>query len=207
MKHKTTTDAPSVYTPEVIELVRLGVGLLALLEGARSPRKTIEPLLQLLPRLYAQTLTLPAYLYDWEEDRLEEYVSEDSYDSLRARLASVLGEADAFLVPIIEEGVWRADCSQLTISECIADVYQHLGNLLGIIRAENTEAVPAAIGRYLLYFREYWGRQLLLALHALHEAHATLPEEDEDEEDNEAISQGEIPDLYSDLDDDDDEDY
>lgn len=202
--NQTTTDLPSVYTPELIDLVRLGVGFMSLLEQDTTQRKTIEQLLLLLPRLYTQTRLLPNYLYDWEEDLLEEYISEESYEVIRERLSHKFGATDAFLVPLVEEGVYRSDCTQLTISECVADIYQHLGNLLGIIRAENTEAVPAAIGRYLLYFREYWGRQLLLALPALHDALWQLAEQ-EDEEDEELLNDAPNEDelnLYNDLDDD-----
>lgn len=208
--NKTNTDTSSVYTPELIELVRLGVAFVTLLEQGQGKRQIVGQLLQLLPRLYTQTLLQPAYLFDWEMDYIEEYVTEDGYDHIRQRLAHLLGDADAFLVPSLEDGVYDSDYTQLTISECVADVYQHLGNLLGIIRAENTEAVPAAIGRYLLLWREHWGRQLLLALPALHEIYCALGEEEDDEE---AMSEDAEPniddselDFYSDLDDSEDKD-
>lgn len=202
----TTADTPSVYTPELIDLVRLGVAFVGLLERDEARRHLTEQLLQLLPRLYAQTLLLPTYFYDPDEDYIEEYIREESYEAVRERLRLTLGEADAFLVPLIEGGVYRSDCTQLTISECLADVYQHLGNLLGVIRAENAEAVPASVGRYLLYFREYWGRQLLLALPALHEALLQLAPGDEDEDEEHSTQGDDLLDLYSDLDDDDEDD-
>lgn len=202
----TRADAPSVYTPELIDLVRLGVAFVGLLERGEGGRQLTEQLLQLLPRLYAQTLLLPTYFYDPDEDYIEEYIREESYEVVRERLRLALGEADAFLVPLIEGGVYGSDCTQLTISECLADVYQHLGNLLGVIRAENAEAVPASVGRYLLYFREYWGRQLLLALPALHEALLQLAPGDEDEDEEHSTQGDDLLDLYSDLDDDDEDD-
>lgn len=202
----TTADTPSVYTPELIDLVRLGVAFVGLLERDEARRQLTEQLLQLLPRLYAQTLLLPTYFYDPDEDYIEEYIREESYEVVRERLRLALGEADAFLVPLIEGGVYGSDCTQLTISECLADVYQHLGNLLGIIRAENAEAVPAAVGRYLLYFREYWGRQLLLALPALHESFVQLAPGDENEDEEHSTQGDDLLDLYSDLDDDDEDD-
>ncbi|MDO4706999.1 MAG: DUF5063 domain-containing protein [Porphyromonadaceae bacterium] len=202
--NKTDTNTSGVYTPELIDLVRLGVAFLGLLEQRESQHKVIDKLLQLLPRIYAQTLLLPEYFYDWEEELLEEYVREESYEAVRSQLAETLGQADAFLVPLIEDGVYRSDCTQLTISECVADIYQHLGNLLGIIRSENTAAVPPAIGRYLLYFEEYWGRQLLVALPALNEARRMLRVQDEEEE--ESTVESEEIDLYNALDDYDNDD-
>lgn len=202
----TTADTPSVYTPELIDLVRLGVAFVGLLERDEARRHLTEQLLQLLPRIYTQTLLLPTYFYDPDEDYIEEYIREESYEVVRERLRLTLGEADAFLVPLIEGGVYGSDCTQLTISECLADVYQHLGNLLGVIRAENAEAVPASVGRYLLYFREYWGRQLLLALPALHEALLQLAPGDEDEDEEHSTQGDDLLDLYSDLDDDDEDD-
>ena len=56
-----------------------------------------------------------------------------------------------------------------SIGECLADVYQQVGNLLGVVRQSNDRAIPQAIGRCLTYFGEYWGNRLLAAAGALHE--------------------------------------
>lgn len=198
---KSGTTSSSVYTAELIDLVRLGVALATLLERGGSPREVRGQLLQLLPRVYAQTLLLPSYFYDWEEDFIEEYITEEAYEEVRERLAATMGSGDAFLVPQLTQATYGEESVQLTISECLADVYQHLGNLLGIIKEENTEAVPAAIGRYLLYWREHWGRQLLLALTALHQIHTSNIEEEEDETEDEDYETDEAQDILAYLED------
>lgn len=200
-------NSSSYYTSELIDLVRLGVAFATLVEQRDAePKELTERLLQLLPRIYAQTLLMPSYLYDPDEDYIEEYITEDSYEEVRSRLASLLGEHDAFLAPQVVDSTYGEESIQLTISECLADVYQHIGNLLGIIKAENTEAVPVAVGRYLLYWREYWGRQLLLSLSALHEVYVSSPyeeiEEDEERGDNDT---DEVDDIFAYMQEEDDE--
>lgn len=171
----------SLYTQEVLEFAAVGVKTAALLEQATEQRALIEGLLRLLPQLYLCTLQLPSYLYSPEEDFIPEAVTEDAYERVRLRLASSLGEADSFLSSQSEEMQYSDTPLAAFVSEYLADVYQHIGNLLGILRDENEQALPDAIGRCLLYFHEYWGAHLLEALTALHHIHTKILQEDTDD--------------------------
>lgn len=172
----------NLYTPELIDFARTGVELAALLEQGGQRREVIRRLIELLPRLYAQMLRLPEYFYSSDEDYIEEYITQEGYDRVRTRLEHILGEYDSYLTTFSPEMQYSDTPLASTISEALADVYQHIGNLLGILRAENTIALPAAIGRCYLYWREHWGVQLLSALSALHQVYTmSLPEQDEED--------------------------
>ena len=77
------------------------------------------------------------------------------------------------------------------ISEGLSDVYQQVGNLLGILRDENEEALPAAVGRCRHYFHEYWGQALLESLTALHRIYTSQLQTQDDDKDEPEESFGE----------------
>lgn len=172
----------SIYSPQLIEFASVGVEFAGLVERAEDLRALLQGCLRTLPRLYSLMLTLPAYLYDAETDYIEEYISEHSYDRVRLRLSDLLGEYDTYLTTLAD-GVEYTETAVLAfISEQLADVYQHIGNLLGILREENEQALPLAIGRCHLYWREHWGASVCSVLGALHQAYLSLPEEDLEED-------------------------
>lgn len=159
----------SIYTPELIAFTQTGVELASLLEQRGDKKLFIQHLLRLLPRLYSLMLSLPSYFYNPEEDFVEEYVSEQSYERLRQAVAELLGAEDLYLSTITEDMQYSDTPIATSLSEQLADIYQHVGNLLGIIRQENILALPAAIGRCRMYWQEHWGLALISAMGALHQ--------------------------------------
>lgn len=183
------TEARSLYTTEIIEFAALGVRLASLLEQGAEKPQFVQGLVELLPQIYLQMLRLPAYLYDPELDYIEEYITEDSYERVRTQAAELLGEDDAYLSAQRSEMQYSDTPLAAFISEDLADIYQHVGNLLGILRDENEEALLSAVGRCRYYFLDYWGAKLLEALTALHSIYTTQlanedAGEDEDQDDN-----------------------
>lgn len=168
-QHQTT-----IYTPALIELATCGVRLASLLEQGAERRQYVRQAIELLPRIYSLTLTLPDYLYDPELDYIEEYISEASYDLVRTKAEEILGEEDLYLTTLSSDMQYSDTPLARHISEMLADIYQHVGNLLGILRAQNDAALPAAIGRYQLYWREHWGLALISAMGALHQIYTTM---------------------------------
>ena len=175
----------SLYTKEVLEFAAVGVKFASLLEQASSlgERAFIQEAILVLPQLYLSTLRLPDYLYSPEEDYIEEFVTEETYEGVRLRVAELLGEKDSFLSCQAEEMQYSDTPLAAFVSEYLADVYQQTVNLLGILRDENEEALPAAIGRCLFHFHSYYGLHLLEALTALHRLHTQLQSSSDDEED------------------------
>lgn len=171
----------TLYTAELIEFATIGVEFASLLERGGELRATTRRLLELLPRLYAQMLRLPDYFYSSDEDYIEEYITQDAYDRVRHRLEQLFGSSDAYLSTSLPDMQYSDTPLAMTLSEALADVYQHVGNLLGILREQNEVALPAAIGRCYLYWREHWGGQLLSALPALHQLYLEQGGDEDDE--------------------------
>lgn len=171
-----------LYTPELIQLASIGVEYASLLEQGAELKLFVRKSLTTLPRIYSLMHLLPEYIYDPDLDYIEEYISEHSYERVRERMASILGERDSYLTTTPESLQMSETPILYHVSEQLADVYQHLGNLLGILREENELALPAAIGRCQLYWQEYWGASLLSALRALHDIHVDLISSDDDDE-------------------------
>lgn len=159
----------SIYTAELIAFAQVGVDFASLMEQGGDTKQVVQQLLQLLPRLYSLMLSLPNYFYNPDEDFIEEYISEPAYERVRERWKHLLGTDDLHLSNLSADMQYSDAPVALSLSEQLADIYQHVGNLLGIIRERNDLALPAAIGRCRLYWQEHWGLALISALGALHQ--------------------------------------
>ena len=84
----------SLYTQEVLEFAAVGVKFAGLMEQASTfeKRQFVHETVLILPQLYLSTLRLPDYLYSPEQDYIEEFVTEETYETVRLRLAELLGE-------------------------------------------------------------------------------------------------------------------
>lgn len=56
-----------------------------------------------------------------------------------------------------------------TVSECLADVYQQLRELVATFKEEEEEAMGVALSETVAEFRLQWGQKLLNALRAIHD--------------------------------------
>lgn len=163
-----------LYTPELIAFAQSGVRFASLLEQCKDKHQLIAELVQVLPRLYSLTLALPEYAYDIEFDLIEEYITEQQYEHIRTQVETLLGNDDVYLGNSPESMTYPDELTTLHLSEQLADIYQQVGNLLGVLKAENTVALPSAIGKCLYYWQEYWGATLLSSLGAIHQLYLPL---------------------------------
>ncbi|SUB89084.1 Uncharacterised protein [Porphyromonas macacae] len=168
MKRKENSSA-GFMGKEIIEFATVGVNFAAMMEQASdfTPSEFVSRLTRILGLLYVKTALLPAYEYD-PENYVEDYVDEDTYNLLMGKVSSLLGNYNTFLTATHNDMQYSDAPIAANIAEYLADVYQNVVNLLGIIREENEMALLSAIGRCRHYFAEYWGEHLLAALTALH---------------------------------------
>jgi hypothetical protein len=134
-----------------------------------SPHNFIDTGCKLLPLLYIKASLLPSQ--DTDKDAwLEEGVTEDMYESVRSEIAAMLGEHDSYLETFNPDMPYSDTPLAAFISESIADVYQDVGNFcLQLQQWEgNDEVARQAVEICSEAFRNYWGKQLLSALKALH---------------------------------------
>ncbi len=170
-------------TNEVLEFATVAVPFCALLhEAEKTPRADfLDRLLKILPLLYLKSSLLPSEGYSEDADELfallPDSVSEEEYAYIQRNIEDLLEEDDLFLETLSEEMQYSDIPLTARISECLADVYQPVGNLVGILRDENFVALPAALAFAQTQFQEYWGDRLLASLRALHKVRYKVGEE------------------------------
>ncbi len=177
-----------LYQSQTLVFAKAGVDYLKLVEQEQDKKEFILASLKLLPALYSQINNLPKKEYFEGFDFVPEYISEEGYELVRNRIKSLLDKYDNYRTIIGQAEEYDDTPFEANISEAMADVYQHVGNLLGIIKDQNEEALPLAIGRCKLYLKDYFGRPMLSALLALHQIYSsdsfvTLDEDNEQEDD------------------------
>lgn len=158
-----------IYERNTLEFVTVALEFCTFLENAGQSGLLdfADKAIKLLPLLYLKATLLPEVEED-DETELELMVTEDMYESVRSRLAALLGENDPYLETFHPDMQYSDTPIAAFISENLADVYQDTGNFISLFRQGNEEAMLQAIALCRNNFREFWGQQVLNALKALH---------------------------------------
>lgn len=171
-----------IYGKNAIEFVTVAAEICLFLENALQFEKNelLDRALKLFPLLYLKTSLVekPDMLLDEE---LEDFVTEDDYETIRQQVAQVLGYADRYLEVFNRDIQLSEDGIATDISEDMADIYQDLKNCLLRYQIGNEEIMNDALATCIGSFREYWGQRLVNCLRALHNAYYN--QENLDEED------------------------
>lgn len=133
-------------------------------------------LLKIIPILYQRGLTLPSssqafgsyYNESLGNDIVHPQVTELEYTQLRNKLELVFGNDDYFLETMSEEMQFTDAPITARISECLADVYQPVQNLIESVRTSYDDISFDEIIATGEGFQTYWGDRLLATLRALH---------------------------------------
>ena len=163
-----------LYAQPVIELVTVATEYCKYLEQCRGkePAELCRVMRALLPMVYLKAFLLPAV--DEPQGWTEHCVTEDDYDYVRSSVASVLGANDDFLDVFVEDFKYSEQPVLCTVSECLADVYQQLRELVEAFRQGYEDAMQATLYEMKEEFTLQWGQKLLNALRALHDVAAAL---------------------------------
>lgn len=140
-----------------------------------------ERVLDLLPRIYWNFFDLESELISIDEDGyLSTYVDDELYDSIRGRIASVMGNDDIYLETFEEDMRYSETPISASISEGMADIFQPLFNFVCVIRESEGEQMEEAFIQCKEDFVEYWSQTLCNILKALNNIkyNKTLNEED-----------------------------
>lgn len=127
----------------------------------------VDEMIRLLPRLYISACELPTDDFAVGEYYSSQSLTEDVYDSVRDKIAALMGEDDTYL-EVFEEDMKYSDTPiAASVSEGLADLYQVFYDL-----NESTVDAPADIREQALVgvresFAEYWSRTLTNVLRAL----------------------------------------
>ena len=158
-----------IYARNTLEFVTVALEYCTFVEhaGEKGIFDFVDTATKLLPLLYLKAALLPNVDYE-EEAAPELTVTEDMYESVRQRIATLLGEHDTYLETFQEDMRYSDTPIAAFISENLADVYQDTGNFVSLFRQGNEEAMQEAIVLCAQNFRDYWGGKLLNALKAIH---------------------------------------
>lgn len=138
----------------------------------------VDKTLKLLPLLYLKGSLLPEVdINELDEPYSEGSVTEDMYELVRGRVATLLGKYDSYLdvspdsdLPVIA-----------FVSENMADVYQDIGNFVALYREGYESAMKQAVSDCFINW-EYWGQQVLNVLKALHSVRWEVAEKDNNDD-------------------------
>ena len=158
-----------IYERNTLEFVTVALEFCTFVENAGGSGlfDFLDKAVKLLPLLYLKATLLPEAEEDEDADP-ELTVTEDMYESVRNRIAGLLGEKDSYLETFHPDMQYSDTPIAAFISENLADVYQDTGNFISLFRQGNEAVMLEAIALCRNNFREFWGQQLLNALKALH---------------------------------------
>jgi hypothetical protein len=172
-----------VFSRNTVEFVTVAAEFCAYIERSNEHTRKdfVDTLLKLLPLLYIKAQMLP------QEDRindneLEDFVTEDSYEVLRITLSELLAENDAYLDVFVAEMKYSDTPVTKFISEDIADIYQDIKNFVCLFQLGINETMHDAIVECNNHFKSYWGQTLVNTLRALHEIEYNSNDDEEEEE-------------------------
>lgn len=158
-----------IYKRDTLEFVTVALEYCTFIESAGNDSlfDFVDKATKLLPLLYLKAALLPDTPDD-EEAEPEQAVTEDMYESVRNRIANLLGEKDTYLETFHPDMQYSDAPIAAFISENLADVFQDTGNFISLFRQGNEEVMLEAITVCRTNFRQFWGQQLLNSLKALH---------------------------------------
>ena len=175
-----------VFSRNTVEFVTVAAEFCAYLEQAntRTRKEFVDTMLKILPLLYLKAQMLPNEERINDED-LEDFVSEDSYEILRINISDLLGDKDTYLDVFVEEMKYSDTPITKNISEDLADIYQDIKNFVCLFQVGINETMHDAIIECNEHFRLYWGQRIVNTLRALHDiAYNTNPDEENSEDDS-----------------------
>lgn len=158
-----------IYDRNTLEFVTVALEFCTFVEQTNQHTRFdfLDKAVKILPLLYLKATLLPAV--EEEEDLdVELSVTEDMYENVRTKIASLLEDKDSFLETFHPDMKYSETPIAAFISENLADVYQDVGNFVSLFRQGYEEVMLASISICKTNFRNFWGQQLLNALKALH---------------------------------------
>lgn len=164
-----TNETPYIYSQSVLDFVRVSTEYCKYIEQCQNSSLAdfTRVMRGLLPMVYLK-LTLMGDVSEvagWNDRKL----TEEDYDFVRSSVAQIMADKDDFLDVFVEDFKYSEQPVLCTVSECLADIYQQLRELVETFREGYEEAMEVALAEVVEEFRMQWGQKLLNALRAIHD--------------------------------------
>lgn len=175
-----------VFSRNTVEFVTVAAEYCAYIERTNdlTRKEFIGTLLKLLPLLYIKAQMLPQGERVNEEE-LDTYVTEDSYEVIRITLSDLFAQYDTYLDVFVAEMKYSDTPVTKNISEDLTDIYQDVKNFVIQFQTGINETMHDAIIECNEHFKLYWGQTLVNTLRALHDIEYGTPDENENDETDE----------------------
>lgn len=172
-----------VFSRNTIEFATVAAEFCAYIErtNEHSRKEFIDTLLKLLPLLYIKAQMLPEG-ESLNEDELETFVTEETYEVVRITLAELLAQYDTYLDVFVAEMKYSDTPVTKSISEDLSDIYQDVKNFVTQFQIGINETMHDAILECREHFSLYWGQTLVNTLRALHELKYNTLDDDANDE-------------------------
>lgn len=169
MNRKVEKEYNPVYERNTLEFVTVALEFCTLVEapGKEGEFGFVDKTTKILPLLYLKAALLTEMEPD-EEAEIELTVTEDMYETVRSRIAGLLGEKDIYLETFHPDMQYSDTPVAAFISESLADIYQDVCSFIFLFRQGNEEVMRESIAVCQSNFRSFWGGKALSALKALH---------------------------------------
>lgn len=158
-----------VYSNYTIDFARVALEYCAFVEKAKETNKEtfVDNMTKVLPLLYLKASVMPEIKEDYESE-LGLKVTEAMYGLVQENIAGILGEDDLYLETFHPDIKLSDSPVAVKISENLADIYQDMGNFIGIFKNGQKETMNDSLLLCIENFKQYWGQFLVNALRALH---------------------------------------
>ena len=170
-----------VFSRNTVEFVTVAVEYCAYIERTNELQRKdfVGTMLKLLPLLYIKAQMLPVD-HPLNDEELEAFVTEDSYEVIRITLADLFAQYDAYLDVFVAEMKYSDTPVTKNISEDLADIYQDIKNFVIRFQTGINETMHDAIVECREHFCTYWGQTLVNTLRALHDIEYGTTNDDEE---------------------------
>lgn len=149
----------------------------------------VEKMVKMLPRIYMAVTDIPR-ADDAEQDDYvfgAHHLEEHTYDTIRQRIAALLGEHDTYLETFHEDMKYSDTPIGASISEGLADIFQVLYNFVEDVRNADVSTTLTHLALLRADFSEYWSQTLCNVMRPLNELAQSVLANDENYNDSDEI--------------------
>ncbi|MDR0756707.1 MAG: DUF5063 domain-containing protein, partial [Tannerella sp.] len=101
---------------------------------------------KILPLLYVKATLLPE-VDEPEDAETTHFITEETHEALRTRIAGLLGEYDSYLDTFQPDMQYSDTPISASVSENLADIYQDIGNFIALFRQGYEETMLIALSQ------------------------------------------------------------
>lgn len=171
--------AETQLSPNTLSFIGLSSEYCSTLEQASQYDKEefVAQMLKLLPRLYItiSDISIPPS-DEYDTDLAANFVDEQMYDTIRLRIAALLGQDDAYLETFEEDMKYSDTPIGASIAEGLSDIFQDLFNFAATVRDSDGTLTLPALAQCKENFATYWAQTLCNVLRALNHLHYSNPQ-------------------------------